>query len=64
MTDYILKIRKDNLFYCNVILKADFKEEAIKQSNEIMDRFPEREFTGEVHENDNVNTPRIIAWFN
>ena len=65
MFDYYLKVKKDNLFYISAHLKADNRDDAIKQSNEIMNRFPEPEFTAVVIEcetNHAIGTE--FSWFN
>lgn len=65
MKDYVLKIRKDNFFYVSCFLKADTREEAVIQSNEIMNRFPEKEYTAEVIEKDKDRFQgEVFSWFN
>lgn len=63
MNNYSLIIRENKSYYCNCYLKADFKDDAIKQANEIMNRFPEKRFTGEIIEGTKTYT-KAIAWFN
>jgi len=65
MYDYCLKMKHDGLFYCVIYLKADNREEAIKQSNEIMNRFPEPEYTATVIEkNKDQHIGNVFSWFN
>lgn len=56
MRDYYLTIRFKGAFYLKAYLKADNRSEAIEQSNEIMNRFPEREYKGTVTEERNSIT--------
>jgi hypothetical protein len=65
MNDYTLRMTKDGKFYCSIYLRADDRKEAVEQSNEIMNRFPEMEYKAEVIEsNRREDNGTVFCWFN
>lgn len=66
MNDYYLTVKLNGAFYFRAFLKADNREEALAQSNTIMNRFDLR-YTATITEHTGPSSPiaigKAFAWF-